>query len=239
MRENRLLRDFQKFPRQSTYQEWDTWLKGDDQHLQITFEQDCATQHPETAFVMPLHPLVKQAALFFDSDERAVVNLKVRDDDAPIGRYQFVVYQWRFYGIREDLKLKLVASSDAVTPHLGRLLERAEDAEAGEQGEWDELETQHHRLWSEARTEHQQRTQELAAYRRESLETSHQARMALLWEQLEKASDENIQRMRRSQIGRAEADYDRRVEELDRAKEKVDIVAEPVAYGILDIEEIK
>ena len=86
----------------------------------------------------------------------------------PLAQYQFVVYQWRFYGIREDLKLKLVAASDAVTPHLGRLLEKAEDAEIGEQGEWDELETQHHRLWSEARTEHRQRTEELAAYRRES-----------------------------------------------------------------------
>ena len=236
---NRLLRDFQKLPRQSTYREWETWLKGDDQYLQITFEQDCATQDPEAAFVMPLHPLVKQAARFFDSDERAVVHLKVRDDDVSAGQYQFVVYQWRFYGIREDLKLKLVASSDAVTPHLGRLLEKAEDAETGEQGEWDELEEQHHRLWSEARTEHQQRTEELAAYRRESLATSHQAQMALLREQLEKASDENIQRMRRSQISRAEADYNRRVEELDRAEEKVDIVAEPVAYGILNIEAIK
>ncbi len=233
---NRLLRDFQKLPRQSTYREWETWLKGDDQYLQITFEQDCATQNPEAAFVMPLHPLVKQAARFFDSDERAVVHLKVRDDDVPTGRYQFVVYQWRFYGIREDLKLKLVASSDAVEPHLGRLLKRAEDAETGEQGEWDELETQHHRLWSEARTEHQQRTQELAAYRRESLATSHRAQMALLREQLEKASDENIQRMRQSQIGRAEADYNRRVEELDKAEEKIDIVAEPVAYGIIELQ---
>ena len=179
---------------------------------------------------------MKQAARFFDSDERAVVNLKVRDDDAPTGQYQFVVYQWRFYGIREDLKLKLVVSSDAVAPHLDRLLEKAEDVEAGEQGEWDELETQHHRLWSEARAEHQQRTQELAAYRRESLATSHQARMALLREQLEKASDENIQRMRRSQIGRAEADYNRRIEELDKAGENVDIVAEPVAYGIIELE---
>ncbi len=236
---NLLLGDFKQLPRQSTYREWETWLKGEDQHLQITFEQDCATQHPKAAFVMPLHPLVKQAARFFDSDEQAVVNLKVRDDNAPAGRYQFVVYQWRFYGIREDLKLRLVASSDAVAPHLGHLLEKAEDAEVGEQGGWDELEAQHYRLWSEARAEHRQRTQELAAYRRESLATSHQAQMALLGEQLEKASNENIQRMRRSQIGRAEADYNRRVEDLDRAEENVDIVAEPVAYGVLNIEEIK
>ena len=236
---NRLLHDFQKLPRQSTYREWETWLKGDDPHLQMTFEQDCATQHPQAAFVMPLHPLVKQAARFFDSDERAVVHLKVQTDDVPAGRYQFVVYQWRFYGIREDLKLKLVASADAVAPHLGRLLERAEDAAAGEQGEWDELEEEHHRLWSEARSAHRQRTQELVAYRKESLATSHRAQMALLREQLEKASDEKIQRMRRSQIGRAEADYNRRVEELDRAEGTVDIVAEPVAYGILNIAETK
>ena len=236
MRANRLLLDFQQLPRQSTYREWETWLKGGDQHLQITFEQDCATQHPEAAFVMPLHPLVKQAARFFDSDERAVVHLKARDDDVPTGRYQFVVYQWRFYGIREDLKLRLVAPSDAVAPHLGRLLEKAEDAEAGEQGEWDELEAQHYRLWSEARAEYQQRTEELAAYRRESLAMSHRAQMALLGEQLENTSNERIQRMRRSQIGRAEADYNRRIGELDGAEENVDIVAEPVAYGIIELE---
>ena len=41
--------------------------------------------------------------------------------------------------------------------------------------------------------------------------------------------------MRRSQIAAAEADYARRIEELERAMERVDIIAEPVAYGVLDI----
>ena len=236
---NRLLDDFQKLPRQSTYREWETWLKGGEPHLSITFDQDCATQHPKAAFVMPLHPLVKQAARFFDRNERAVVNLKVRDDDVPTGRYEFVVYQWRFYGIKEDLKLKLIASSDAITPHLGRLLEKAEDAEAGEQGEWDELEEEHRRLWSEARAAHRQRTEELAVYRKESLRTSHRAQMELLREQLEQANDEKIQRMRRSQMDRAGADYNRRIEELERAEGTVDIITEPVAYGTLNIEAIK
>lgn len=236
---NRLLDDFQQLPRQSTYREWETWLKGGEPHLSITFEQDCATLYPKAAFVMPLHPLVKQAARFFASDERAVVNLKVRDDAVPTGRYPFVVYQWRFYGIKEDLKLKLIASSDAITPHLGRLLEKAEDAEAGEQGEWDELEEEHHRLWSEARAAYRQRTEELAANRRESLTTSHRAQVELLREQLEQANDEKIRRMRRSQMDRAEADYNRRIEELERAEGTVDIIAEPVAYGTLNIEAIK
>ena len=242
-----LLRDLQKLPRQNAiaYREWENWLKGADQHLAITFESDCATEHPEAAFVMPLHPLVKQAAaaLLPDTDQRAVAKLKVQTNEVPAGHYEFVIYQWQFHGIREDQALKPIASSDAVTPHLDRLLEKAVDA-ASEEGDintpvWDELEAQHYRLWSAARAEHQQRTQELAAYRRESLSTSHKARIGLLNEQLGQANDEKIQRMRQSQIDSAEADYARRVEELNKAIERADVVHEPVAYGVLIVEEEK
>ncbi len=243
-----LLRDLQKLPRQNAvaYREWENWLKGADQHLSITFESDCAIEHPEAAFVMPLHPLVKQAAaaLLSHTVQKAVAKLKVQANEIPAGRYEFVIYQWQFHGIREDLALKPIASSDAVTPHLHRLLEKAVDVARDEQGDsaptvWDELEAQHYQLWSAARAEHQQRTQELAAYRRESLSTSHKARIGLLNEQLEQANNEKIRRMRRSQIDSAEADFTRRIQELDRAIERADVVHESVAYGVLIVEEIQ
>ena len=41
--------------------------------------------------------------------------------------------------------------------------------------------------------------------------------------------------MRQSQIATAEADYARRIQELDIAMERADLIAEPVAYGILEI----
>ena len=44
--------------------------------------------------------------------------------------------------------------------------------------------------------------------------------------------------MRQSQIAAAEADYQRRTQELDSAMERADIIAEPVAYGVLTIEEM-
>ena len=242
---NTLLRDFQQLPRQNTpvYREWETWLKGSGPHLSVTFDADCASQNPQAAFMMPLHPLVKQAALAFDTGQRAMTKLKVQTRDVPAGRYEFAVYQWQNYGIREDLALKPIASSPAVTPYLDRLFEKAVDAKTdGQEGStvtvWDELDAQHHALWSEARTQHQQRTRELVAYRRESLSTSHRARLALLKEQLSQANDEKLQRMRRSQIDAAQADYERRVQELDRAMERADIIAEPVAYGVLVVEEV-
>jgi ATP-dependent helicase HepA len=238
-----LLQDFQQLPRQNTsaYREWEKWLKGGSQHLAITFESDCAMQHPEAAFIMPLHPLVKQAALSLDTKQRVITNLEVVSNEIPSGRYEFAIYQWRFHGIREDLVLKPIASNAMVTEHLGRLLESAADCPGAMPdglgaSVWDDLDAQHYSLWNDARSRHRQKTQELAEYRRESLSTSHRARIALLEEQLSQATNEKIQKMRRSQIAAAEADYARRIQELDIALERADLVADPVAHGILHVE---
>ena len=239
-----LLQDFQQLTRQNTtaYRQWETWLKGGDPHLSITFEADCAMQHPDATFVMPLHPLVKQAALSSDTKQRIITTLKTQTDVVPPGRYEFAIYQWLFHGIREDLEFKPIASSTALTTQLVHLLEQAVDAPIDDQADpcssiWDELDAQHHNKWSAVRETHAKRTQELAAYRKESLSTSHQARITLLEEQLEQASNENIQRMRQSQISSAEADYNRHIRELDDAMQRMDVIAEPVAYGILTIVE--
>ena len=236
-----LLRDFRQLPRERSpvYREWENWLKGDDQHLQITFEADCATQHPKAVFIMPIHPLVKQAALALEREQSVFTALKAQSNDVPSGRYDFAIYQWQFHGIKEDMILKPIATSEVLRPHLSRLLEDATDSNVQKTNQAamrDELETLHQLLWAEAREDHRQNTQELAAYRRESLRTSHQARVALLREQLQQATSENIRRMRRYQIANAEADYNQRNRELDDAMARADITAEPVAFGILEIE---
>ncbi|WP_136796205.1 DEAD/DEAH box helicase [Desulfosediminicola ganghwensis] len=237
-----LLKDFQQIPRQNTtiYREWENWLKGGRQHLAITFESDCAMQHPEAAFIMPLHPLVKQAAQSFDTKQRVITNLSVVSNEIPSGHFEFAIYQWHFHGIKEDLVLKPVASNAVVTEHLDRLLESAADCPDVMPSDlgasvWDKLDAQHYSLWNDARTRHRQKTQELAEYRRESLSTSHRARMALLEEQLSQATNEKIQKMRRSQITAAETDYARRSQELDIALERADIVASPVAHGVIHV----
>lgn len=239
---NNLLKDFQEIPRQNTsvYREWENWLKGGNPHLLITFEPDCAIQHPEAAFIMPLHPLVKQASQSFDTKERVITNLSVASNEIPSGCYEFAIYQWRFHGIREDLILRPIALNTNVTEHLGRLLEDAIDyvdvAPSGvDASVRDHLDSEHYRLWNDARSLHRQKTQEQAEYRRQSLSTSHRARIALLEEQLEQATNEKINKMRRSQISAAEADYTRRIQELDIALERADIVASVVAYGLLHV----
>ncbi|HEX05157.1 MAG TPA: helicase, partial [Bacteroidetes bacterium] len=164
---NRLLKDFQKLPRQNTssYREWENWLKGGDPHLTLTFDAACASQHQDAAFIMPLHPLVRQASRAIDTKKRVVTTLKVKDQAVPGGDYLFAIYQWQFHGIREDLVLCPVATSEQVTSNLGKLLEKAEENPTSEDnvpesslsavpaqaGAWDELDAHHYKLWSEAR----------------------------------------------------------------------------------------
>lgn len=241
---NLLLNDLQRLQRENTptYREWEKWLKAGNPHLTITFDSDCAVLHQEATFIMPTHPLVKQAAESFDANERVVTTLSARSHEVPPGLYEFAIYQWRYHGIRDDLELKPIASSDLLTPHLDGLLETAKDSindkrEYNDFVIWDDLDTQHYRQWSEARTEHEERTRAWVAYRRESLTTSHRARVTQLEEQLARADDEKLKRMRQSQIEGANADFDRRMSDLDAALDRADIVGKPVAYGVLEVEE--
>ena len=240
---NNLLQDFRNLPRQNTtyYREWENWLKGGSPRVPVTFESECASHQTKALFLMPLHPLVKQAANKFETKGRILTGLRAKSDIVPEGSYHFVIYQWRFYGIRDDLVLQPVATTDSVTKHISKLLEESESLPkesvvTPDANIWNELDAQHHKVWSEARIEHQRRTQELAEFRRESLATSHKARITLLGEQLEMVTDKKIQKMRLSQIVAAEDDYARRLQELEIAMERAEITAAPVAYGNIRVE---
>ena len=238
---NTILRDFQQLSRERTKvnREWEKWLKGTEQHLTITFEAESATRHPDAVFIMPIHPLVKQAAAALDRTREIVVTLKVKTNQVPGDRYPFAIYKWEYLGSKEDWVLMPVTSSGVLTSHLRPLLETAEDNDIDEDVSLTDkkaLEEKHHSIWTEAREEHKEKVRETVEYRKESLSTSHQKRIKLLEKQIEDVPDPNIQKMRRSQIAKAEVDYNRRIQELDTAMEQADITTEPVAYGILEVE---
>lgn len=135
--------------------------------------------------------------------------------------------------------LKPITNNPELDAHLVELLKTANDYWRQSKNEaevtWQDLDELHHKLWSEAIEEHKRKTAEHAEFRRESLTKSHRARIALLTEQLESVSEEKIIKMRQSQIMTAEADYARRIQELDIALERADIHADPVASGIIHI----
>ncbi len=240
---NTLLRDFQQLPRERTkvYREWENWLKGTEQHLTITFDAESAKLQPEAVFIMPIHPLVKQASRTLDTEGEIVTTLKVRTDQVPMGRYQFAIYKWEYLGNKEDWVFMPITSSEVLTPHISPLLETAEDNDIREEVSLTDqkaLEEQHHAMWTAAREKHREHSREIVEYQKESLSTSHQKRIRLLEMQIEKVPDPNIQRMRHQQLANAEAEYNRRIQKLEEGTEKADITTELVASGVLEVEAV-
>lgn len=239
---SRLLKDLQLLPRSSSpdFRAWERWAKGGDQHLQVTFDASTAADHPDVVFITPQHPLARQAAQALSPKERQVTAIEIYDDELPAGKHFFAIYEWSYSGIKEDVMLLPVALDQKVTKELSRCLEFGNemplnDGDLPGQSEIDALEDAHYQKWQAARETHQQQTKKIAEYRRESLSTSHRARMSVLAEQSDKATNDKIRRMRKSQIANAEVDYQRRIKELDKAEDMADIHLQVVAYGLLHV----
>lgn len=236
-----LLSDFQQLSKEKSpmYLEWENWLKGTDPLLRVTFKSDCKRENPDAVLIMPTHPLVKQAAFALDTEQAVVTTLKVRDNTVPNGRYEFAIYLWHFLGVRENLDLKPIALDEVLAPHLDRLLKEAVDHEnhiRNKTSVWEELDVQHQQLWAEALKRHQETAREMVNFQKENLSRHHQKRIAILESRRAQVNDPSIRRMRESQIARAQVDYEQRMQKLDTAIAKADITAEPVAYGILEVE---
>ncbi len=169
---------------------------------------------------------------------RPICVVQVADTQLPAGRYPFVIYEWRYSGVRDDLVLYPVAQSVDLSQRLADLLEYGRpgslpDEEIPVQVVFDQLDAEHYQRWAEARSRHKGQNQRIADHRKESLTTSHRARVAMLEDKLEQATNEKIRRMRQGQLKNAEADYQRRMTELEDAVTRADLNAEPVAYGIV------
>jgi hypothetical protein len=102
--------------------------------------------------------------------------------------------------------------------------------------EEDRLEAIHYRIWMSSRSEHIETVTRSAEIRLTSLKSSHQARVALLEEQCDQATDARIRRMKLGQIEAANRDFERRRSELEVVAGQAEIVAEVVVHGVLVVE---
>ena len=238
-----LLADFKCLPRKSgsIYREWEKWLKGSNPHLSITFDAKAAAENRTALFLTPVHPLALQASRHVSIDTTLHTLFRVKDSSLLPGNYPFVIYHWRKTGVRDDVSFQPVLDSPETSARFLLLLEHGEELPDSsvalpDRSVFDALDTRHHALWVAARLEHVSYNSELVSFRRQSLTTSHTARMANLRGQLQNVTDDKIRLMRKSQCESAEADFNRRMAELDKAEQQVDLASRPVAFGVMVVE---
>jgi len=239
---NLLLEDFKKLKKSQSplHKEWRKWLKGNSAHLNITFCSEYANEDRNVVLITPVHPLAVQAANACEEKSPVYTYLKVADDTLPAGSYPFAIYMWQQVGIRQNVVYQPVVSDSQVENRFFELLERAitdcgPETRLPEDYVFDALDVRHHQHWLHARGGHKEHTARVVESRKESLKTSHRARMAVLTEQLEQTDNEKIKRMRMAQIENVEAEYNRKLFELEEALSKADILSQSIAYGVIEI----
>jgi ATP-dependent helicase HepA len=237
---NIVLSQLQHLPRQISlvYREWEKWLKGSSPYLPITFDAACAADKREITFLNAIHPLAQQAAQTFKKNEVLYTAISIMEPSLAEGVHHFGIWLWQKSGIREEVTLQPICNDPTITDCFLDVLKHAMPVHPGEiqlpdQAVFDQLDVYHHRLWKSAQEAHKIYNVQLSQYRKESLQTSHRAQLSQLHTQLAQANEENIRRMRQAQIVNAEADFKRRLDELDKASQRTDISAQPVAFGVI------
>ena len=232
---NALLADFRQLKKSTDplSKDWEKWLKGGNPSLAVTFDQEAASEEPKAMHLTVLHPLVRQAARFHETNETMHCTLQATDG-LPSGEYRFALYRWRKFGIKPDEELVAIADDPDVEASLMNVLPNAVEPiepHTMHSGDFDDLDSLHHAKWTAAQANHIAQNQELAEHRVQSLTVSHRARVRTLEDQLSRATNEKIRVMKQSELSRANADYDRRVAELQEAGNTGDIRAAPVLFG--------
>ena len=236
----KLLEDYKCLPRsvESIPREWEKWLKGGQPTLAVTFDQEAAAENPKVVHLSVLHPLVRQAARSLQLDEPAYASLAVQTAEIPPGDYRFALYRWKKHGVKLDEVLVPVASPPAVADRLLALLQSATATEHAAlllQAEVDELDAQHHTKWTGAQANHIAENRQQVEHRIQSLTVSHRARCKAIEDQIARATNDKIQLMKQSELSRANADFSRRMEELQQAASSGDIHATAVLLGTISV----
>ena len=230
-----LLSDFKLLKRSTdpVFRAWEKWLKGGQPTIPVTFDQATAATDPKIMYLTVLHPLVRQAARFFEPRQAMQCTLRI-SNGLPAGKYRFALYRWKKFGIKPDEELIAIADDPIIEAALMKILHTAVDQiefNSVSPRDFDDLDALHHAKWRTAQANHIAQNKELAEQRAQSLTASHRARVRVLEEQISQATNEKILKMKKSELARANADFDRRVSELREAGSTGDIRATPVLFG--------
>lgn len=235
-----LLEDYRRLPRsvETIPREWERWLKGSQPTLSVTFDQVAAAENPKVVHLSVAHPLVRQAAQALEIVDPKHFRFSTRAPDVAAGVHHFAIYRWSMQGIKLDESLVVVSDHAQLEEQLLTLLQGPLEGSSEalpDQALCDQLDARHYGLWAAAQANHIAANRQLADYRIQSLTASHRARCKSIDDQLSRATNDKIRLMKESERARANADFQRRMEELQKLAASGDIRAVPVLFGTVTV----
>ena len=233
-----LYNDFLKLPRQANmvYKTWEQYLNESVPFERITFDGPFAAENRDVVFIMPTHPLVKQALNCFE-DEPVKCSLKSFSDKITPGTYPFVIYEWLYKGVKPDNKLQVITldniPNDAFLEAMYHSWDATEDLGAIDEPALEKL---HYQIWQVAKSDYKTVAEQIIGFKKESLSSSQAARRRTIEERLKKETNPRIIRMKQSQLITQEKNYMEKLDALNEEIRQSDIVTRKLVIGILKVE---
>ncbi len=218
---------------------WNAYLKSNSAQIRITYDAATAKDNRDVTFLTQMHPLVIQAAKHQCELLPCEIGISIHDETIPAGDYEFVIYAWKYVGLRPDIRLVAISNNQAVRENVLTFIHFGADyLFSGSQykARWDSLDSIHHDNWQRARTEYEGIVREDCDFRKEQLRQTTTKREIIIKGQIANASDERILRMRNAQLENLRNHYEEQKKILDETVSKADIHTQPLVRGVLHIE---
>ena len=232
-----LFEDYGRLPKQANpvYKQWDQYLNNSVPFEKITFDGEYASENADVVFIMPTHPLVKQALKCFE-DEPILCSLKIKSGDLPVGEYPFIIYEWLYKGVKPDNKLLVVTLDDIPNKVLLEAIYNSQDADSIVEVNQEQIDNKHFRIWQVAKNEYIEYSKQIIGYKLENLTISYNSRLKVIKERLAKETDARIIRMKQSQLASIEISFEDKRRELTSIITQSDIVVRKLAIGTIKVE---
>ena len=214
---------------------WEAYLNGKIPTHAITFDSEAASKDRDSFFITPMHPLAKQAAKYFSTNDTGYLRLEYYSSSIPEGSYLFSVYAWEYTGNRTFTKLVTVCENGVIESNFVDILESSCNSTISpERGyDWSALENKQVKLWTNARLLHRQDTSVISKYKIESISSNMRNKIRSLEQQINDTSDDSLSRMKTSELETARETFQKKLSEINTASERADIFSTLLANGII------
>ena len=119
-----------------------------------------------------MHPSVVQAAAFESKRFPCNLSLRIADPEVEPGDYEFLIYAWRYVGLRPDIRLVAISRNPAVERNILSFIQYASeyyDDGGAHQAAWDHMEDLHYQRWQQETAKYAADIRSECEYRRNSL----------------------------------------------------------------------
>lgn len=218
---------------------WDMYLKGTVPNHTITFEQESASKDKNVFFITAVHPLVKQAAMYFTVNAPAYVSLRYTSESIPRGEYAFSIYAWNYIGARSRFRLVPICEQDAVSDEFIDIIKSGtvnKPSHNDYSNRWKALEEKHILMWEKEHKEFIEEAKNSSSYKIESLRSNFAHRKRGIEQQIREAYDKNIIRMKQGELENARERYETKVSMIKEQIKKSDIHTTLIARGVIVVE---